>query len=160
MVGPRHDILVFNATNAIGTNRILWILHLAAFAFGQPPSTTNPTNAHNETALVCLPFGICEPCPDDSLHEPFCQPFGNRRLVHCLPAPSGTPTPTGPHVHAPSATVLGEIPAWESCGRIVERERADFYEFLACNAFLALLAVPSSSRAAADCSRAGAASRG
>lgn len=104
-----------------------------------------------------MPFGTCEPCPDDAvrsfflssessehtpltshtsqLHEPFCQPFGNRRLMHCTPT-SSTPAPSSP---GPSGS--GEIPAWESCGRIVEKERGDFYEFLACNVFIALLAV-------------------
>ena len=78
------------------------------------------------------------------LHEPFCQPFGNRRLMHCVPASTSTsdlsPTPTT-HIHSPTATIRGEIPAWESCGRIVEQERADFYEFLACNLFIAVLAI-------------------
>ena len=35
----------------------------------------------------------------------------------------------------------GEIPAWESCGRIVEKERADFYEFFACNFTIAVVAL-------------------
>lgn len=35
----------------------------------------------------------------------------------------------------------GEIPAWESCGRIVEKERGDFYEFVACNLVIAIIAV-------------------
>lgn len=34
----------------------------------------------------------------------------------------------------------GETPAWESCGRIVEKERGDFYEFVACNIFIAMIA--------------------
>jgi len=120
--------------------------------------------------LVCVPFGTCEPCPDDALHEPFCQPFGNRRLMHCRPphtppssAPSVTdPTNPGPttsssNSHAkhttsqldshhtkqayPSDRNVGEIPAWESCGRIVEKERADFYEFFGFNLVLAGLAI-------------------
>ncbi|PCH44853.1 hypothetical protein WOLCODRAFT_91023 [Wolfiporia cocos MD-104 SS10] len=111
----------------------------------------------NETDLVCLPFGSCEPCPEDALHEPFCQPFGNRRLVHCAPAANSThpadrpahqlPTAGGdPHDSRPRPSATpdirqGEIPAWESCGRIVEKERADFYEFLACNFFIAILAL-------------------
>lgn len=35
----------------------------------------------------------------------------------------------------------GEIPAWEACGRIVEKERGDFYEFLACNVAVAVVAL-------------------
>ncbi|RPD71767.1 hypothetical protein L226DRAFT_426969, partial [Lentinus tigrinus ALCF2SS1-7] len=98
----------------------------------------------NGTNLVCLPFGTCEPCPEDALHEPFCQPFGNRRLMHCVPASSTTTpgtSPTLPHNHSPTESPQGEIPAWESCGRIVEKERADFYEFFACNLFVGVLAI-------------------
>ncbi|EIM81983.1 uncharacterized protein STEHIDRAFT_65361, partial [Stereum hirsutum FP-91666 SS1] len=40
--------------------------------------------------LICRPFGNCEPCPDNALHEPFCEPFGNRRLMHCVPASSNS----------------------------------------------------------------------
>lgn len=32
----------------------------------------------------------------------------------------------------------GENLAWESCGRIVSQERADFWEFVACNVFFAV----------------------
>ena len=35
----------------------------------------------------------------------------------------------------------GEIPAWESCGRIVAKERGDFFEFVACNVGIAIVAV-------------------
>ena len=35
----------------------------------------------------------------------------------------------------------GEIPAWGACGRIVEKERGDFYEFLACNIIVAAIAL-------------------
>ncbi|KAI0698082.1 hypothetical protein C8T65DRAFT_813422 [Cerioporus squamosus] len=115
-----------------------WFLLFAHLALGQ--FTNNPTNASNGTDLVCVPFGTCEPCPDDALHEPFCQPFGNRRLMHCVPA-SSTKSPSIPHNHSPTESPQGEIPAWESCGRIVEKERADFYEFFACNLFIAILAI-------------------
>ncbi|KAI0826420.1 hypothetical protein BC629DRAFT_1276790, partial [Irpex lacteus] len=100
--------------------------------------------------LVCVPFGTCEPCPDDALNEPFCQPFGNRRLMHCTPSSSSSSSPNSfqqPHTHPPQnnnhlqSDHIGEIPAWESCGRIVEKERGDFYEFLACNVVIALIAV-------------------
>ncbi|KIP11916.1 hypothetical protein PHLGIDRAFT_62982, partial [Phlebiopsis gigantea 11061_1 CR5-6] len=104
--------------------------------------------------LVCVPFGTCEPCPENARHEPFCKPFGNRRLMHCFPAstsPSSHPDPSQPHARPPGSQHgpdtqpqtdhRGEIPAWESCGRIVANERGDFYEFLACNLAVALLAL-------------------
>ena len=31
----------------------------------------------------------------------------------------------------------GEIPAWQSCGRIVSKERSDYFEFILCNALFA-----------------------
>ena len=31
----------------------------------------------------------------------------------------------------------GETPAWQSCGRIVSKERSDYFEFILCNAFFA-----------------------
>ncbi|KAH7921577.1 hypothetical protein BV22DRAFT_1096271 [Leucogyrophana mollusca] len=94
----------------------------------------------NISEAICRPFGECEPCPQDALLEPFCQPFGNRRLMHCSPnitstsastidAPTNYPYPTAASAPAPQ----GETPAWQSCGRIPAQERADFYEFVACN---------------------------
>lgn len=100
----------------------------------------SPTTTHeSQPTLVCTPFGECEPCPDDALHEPFCQPFGNRRLMHCSapdPDPVHTwyPHPTSTSLPVPSK---GETPAWQSCGRIPAQERRDFYEFVACNLFFA-----------------------
>ncbi|KII91238.1 hypothetical protein PLICRDRAFT_500101 [Plicaturopsis crispa FD-325 SS-3] len=101
--------------------------------------------------ITCRPFGTCERCPDDSLHEPFCQPFGNRRLMHCTPAstPPPPPPPRPPshqHEHPPARPPArlqdqGETPAWESCGRIPAVERADFWEFFACNVFFAAVAL-------------------
>ncbi|OSD02705.1 hypothetical protein PYCCODRAFT_1452182 [Trametes coccinea BRFM310] len=124
----------------------LWILLLQIqVAFAQVLS--------NGTGLVCKPFGTCEPCPEDALHEPFCQPFGNRRLMHCLPASSATTTsvldhrPTNTHATfasdapLPTHTAHGETLGWESCGRIVEKERADFYEFFASNLLIAVAAI-------------------
>jgi hypothetical protein len=67
------------------------------------------------------------------MQEPFCQPFGNRRLLHCVPPPPAPGTPSTP----PGA----EIPAWESCGRIPTVERYDFFEFVACNVALAAVAL-------------------
>ncbi|KAF8434777.1 hypothetical protein L210DRAFT_3613776 [Boletus edulis BED1] len=97
------------------------------------PNTTTPLS-------ICVPFGECEPCPPDALHEPFCQPFGNRRLMHCSlnnQTITSTVAPTTPS----QPSIQGELPAWQSCGRIVARERADFYEFLACNLLFAIVAL-------------------
>ena len=47
--------------------------------------------------------------------------------------PSGSPEDVSSH--------QGETPGWESCGRIVEKERADFYEFFLCNLVIAAIAV-------------------
>lgn len=93
-------------------------------------------------SVTCRPFGACEPCPVDALHEPFCHPFGNRQLMHC----SNTTTPTTrppdePHPIPPPPGALGETPAWQTCGRVPAQERADFYEFVACNLFFAAVAI-------------------
>ncbi|KAI0305249.1 hypothetical protein B0F90DRAFT_1177174 [Multifurca ochricompacta] len=128
----------------------------------------------NDTESICRPFGECEPCPHEVLREPFCQPFGNRRLLHCLPPP---PLPPGPdsahpdtssnhnpdnlarpavvnyplgshaldsdsqHRHEDAELLQGETIAWESCGRIVVQERADFWEFVACNLIFICIAL-------------------
>ncbi|KAF8911720.1 hypothetical protein CPB85DRAFT_1220696 [Mucidula mucida] len=86
-------------------------------------------------SLICQPFGLCEPCPPAALGQPFCQPFGNRRLMHCTNAtvPAAPPTATD--------STTGEHLAWGSCGRIVGQERADFYEFVACNIFFAVVSL-------------------
>ncbi|OCH87142.1 hypothetical protein OBBRIDRAFT_736699 [Obba rivulosa] len=117
-----------------------------------PTLVSGRAASSNGTELICRPFGTCEPCPEDALHEPFCQPFGNRRLMHCVPSTSEHPPSDGdnipshdvpglPHGLPDSDTHHGEIPAWESCGRIVEKERADFYEFFACNFVIAVVAL-------------------
>ncbi|KAI0070997.1 hypothetical protein K474DRAFT_697446 [Panus rudis PR-1116 ss-1] len=116
----------------------LWLLWLVL----SPVLGQEVQNPHNDTSqLVCVPFGTCEPCPDDALHEPFCQPFGNRRLMHCFPGN----TSTSPDIHSgpsnPQESRKGETIGWESCGRIVEKERADFYEFVACNLVIAAVAI-------------------
>jgi hypothetical protein len=78
---------------------------------------------------------------NDQLHEPFCHPFGNRQLMHCSNTTTTTTTlptdyhPTSLPLETPRS--LGETPAWQSCGRIPSQERADFYEFVACNMFFA-----------------------
>ena len=85
------------------------------------------------------------------MNEPFCQPFGNRRLMHCVdsitiasPSPEQTQPPSqsnGPTDHSDEPRPEGETPAWESCGRIPARERADFYEFVACNVVFASISL-------------------
>ncbi|OAX40615.1 hypothetical protein K503DRAFT_737153 [Rhizopogon vinicolor AM-OR11-026] len=105
-----------------------------------PPAPTG------HQSVTCHPFGACEPCPQDALHEPFCHPFGNRQLMHCSNTTTTTPTiptdypyPTSPPSEAPGS--LGETPAWQPCGRIPAQERADFYEFVACNMLFAAAAI-------------------
>ncbi|KAF9653743.1 hypothetical protein BDM02DRAFT_3062115, partial [Thelephora ganbajun] len=102
---------------------------------------------HDETKMTCRPFGRCEPCPEDSLHEPFCQPFGNRRLMHCAldddssTSSSSTLSSQQQQGHSPRSRITGEIPAWQSCGRIVSKERSDYFEFILCNALFAAAAL-------------------
>ncbi|KAH8115959.1 hypothetical protein DFH11DRAFT_1583145 [Phellopilus nigrolimitatus] len=112
-------------------------------------------NIKMDEDVVCYPAGACEPCPEDLLQEPFCQPFGNRRLLHCLAVPpsydtlspskliqegkdtsSSTSSP-----HPPERPPQSSLPAWESCGRRVPKERADFFEFVLCNVIFAALAL-------------------
>jgi hypothetical protein len=58
--------------------------------------------------------------------------------MHCSELdPSPPPLPK----EAPPASRQGATPAWESCGRIVSQERADFWEFVACNLVFALFAL-------------------
>ncbi|KAG6901342.1 hypothetical protein C0995_013305 [Termitomyces sp. Mi166 len=93
--------------------------------------------------------------------EPFCQPFGNRQLMHCFNATSAHPPSNGPSNLNGAQTLPGnldsdidinldtfkaehpegETPAWGSCGRIVAQERADFFEFVACNITFAAIAL-------------------
>ncbi|THU88902.1 hypothetical protein K435DRAFT_679004 [Dendrothele bispora CBS 962.96] len=124
---------------------------LAAQTNIKQPTPTPPGNdTHSGNQLVCEPFGFCEPCPPDALAEPFCQPFGNRRLMHCRNATTSTTSPLPPssnnvHIHQssrqPVSTTEGETPAWEACGRIVSQERADFYEFVGCNILFAVVSI-------------------
>ncbi|KAJ7201707.1 hypothetical protein GGX14DRAFT_464766, partial [Mycena pura] len=105
-----------------------------------------PIHSQMPEGLLCTPSGECEPCPDDLIHEPFCQPFGSRRLMHCANGTAPIAIHTGrppilddradtPHSHA------GETLTWAACGRIVAQERADFVEFVACNVLFAALAL-------------------
>ncbi|TRM57462.1 hypothetical protein BD626DRAFT_439474 [Schizophyllum amplum] len=136
----------------------LCIIIYALIAVAVAQQQQNPAQAHNdhptshdsdapEQNLVCLPFGICEPCPEDALSQPFCQPFGNRRLLHCRNSTSHAGGPSHPHTwtsHAgPPSQIApqGEMLAWGACGKIVSKERADFFEFVVCNLFFALVAL-------------------
>lgn len=56
------------------------------------------------------------------------------------PPPNSSPIPPNDDLNAPHAPP-GELAAWESCGRIVPKERADFYEFVGCNLVFALVAL-------------------
>ncbi|KAK0215661.1 hypothetical protein IW262DRAFT_1401525 [Armillaria fumosa] len=103
---------------------------------GQETPPTTPGN-NSQSHMICQPFGVCEPCPSAALSQPFCQPFGNRRLLHCTEASTSleaTPPNTG-------TTPEGEHLVWEPCGRIVGKERADFYEFVACNLLFAIVSL-------------------
>ncbi|KAE9396427.1 hypothetical protein BT96DRAFT_1021333 [Gymnopus androsaceus JB14] len=153
--------------STLATNTVIYILLccLSAVTIALDiDSQAGPQNGTHQE-LICIPFGVCEPCPSDELDKPFCQPFGNRRLIHCHNSTSSTPSgssnahevprlpPPGQHnndyeheyhpppssPHSPSS--VGETPAWESCGRIVSQERADFYEFIACNVLFAIGAI-------------------
>jgi len=133
---------------------LLWVLSLlfmTSFA-AQPIHNQLPTD------LICTPAGECEPCPADSLQEPFCQPFGSRRLMHCANGTTPSSHPSSAHTDRPPLlddrgadfsisraaeqphTHAGETLAWAACGRIVTKERADFFEFVACNLLFAAVA--------------------
>ncbi|KAF9041412.1 hypothetical protein BJ165DRAFT_283755 [Panaeolus papilionaceus] len=113
---------------------------------GTPPPQSTVGGTDDSQHLLCTPFGACEPCPADALHQPYCQPFGNRRLLHCVNSThtddSAEPTdsPSAPS-HTDDKHDPGEVLAWESCGRIVPQERADFFEFIACNVVFAAVAL-------------------
>ena len=69
--------------------------------------------------------------------------------MHCTAAtqPRQAPPPNAElppqHRTPPSHTppLQGKTPAWESCGRIPEAERADFWEFIVCNVFFAAISL-------------------
>lgn len=148
------------------------------------PEFSNPTNntlleqrkySYTEASgdLFCRPFGECEPCPKDERDQPFCRPFGNRRLVHCIP--KGQADPQDPYAseievdiptrrqESGSAThsqkespvlvggssrvidmgsvQLGEVPAWEACGKVLAIERAGYWEFVVINTLLLTLSL-------------------
>ncbi|KAJ7071353.1 hypothetical protein C8F01DRAFT_974200 [Mycena amicta] len=105
---------------------------------------------HNQlpTDQLCTPAGECEACPSDSINEPFCQPFGSRRLMHCANGTAPTaiyhdrpPLLDDRSLASPTHSHDGETLAWAACGRIVAQERADFLEFVACNVLFAAVAL-------------------
>ena len=62
---PSETVPGLIVLHALGLCRFFWALVFAQLALGQ--FTNNPTNASNGTNLVCLPFGTCEPCPEDAV---------------------------------------------------------------------------------------------
>lgn len=59
--------------------------------------------------------------------------------MHCTPEDDTTESPStisSQQIDGHSRT-KGEIPAWQSCGRIVSKERSDYFEFILCNALFA-----------------------
>lgn len=66
-----------------------------------------------------------------------------------LPRPTLVDHPPGLHAvdeysqhrHPDGNLLEGETIAWESCGRIVIQERADFWEFVACNLVFVFVAL-------------------
>ncbi len=52
-------------------------------------------------------------------------------------APGASQSSRAPPDHPPQGKTL----AWEACGRILDQERADFWEFLACNFLFAVMSL-------------------
>ena len=136
------------------------LLLLVLLSVLRPSTASLPTSRAGELPsheqYDCRPFGECEPCPKSQVrlelcsarlqpcevltldpvgrpfaqrHEPFCQPYGNRRLLHCVPKGHAhhdiTPIEEGgENLHEK------EIPAWEACGKVVLKERQDYWEFV------------------------------
>ncbi|KAL7420034.1 hypothetical protein Q5752_004999 [Cryptotrichosporon argae] len=128
---------------------LVWLaalLLLSPMAVGAaPPPSARPSTrpkrpeyvSHPAEDLVCRPFGECEPCPEDELSQPFCLPFGNRRLLHCIPASKQDDAyETDDRAQPP-----GEVPAWEACGKVVKAEERAFYEFVTANVLFLVVAL-------------------
>jgi len=133
-------------TASVPSKKSLW-LEFSAMAesphlegklgFGFTPMTYQSFDSREETYSQCVPFGRCEPCPPAEQAEPVCQPFGNRRLYHCIPE---NPSPGG-GTGITGRVGSGEVPVWQPCGRVVEQETRDFMEFVFCNLALLLIAL-------------------
>src|ERR1700722_6400320 len=76
--------------------------------------------------------------PSPSPPQP--QRIGSPNAEQHKPTPNHHP-PSHPNTLVEGNDGGGETPAWESCGRIVEQEREDFWEFIGCNALFASLSL-------------------
>ncbi|KAG8853780.1 hypothetical protein FRB96_008035 [Tulasnella sp. 330] len=99
------------------------------------PVQSKETQDDSASSVICRAEGLCERCPESSIHEPFCQPYGNRRLIKCLPNTEENARLMRQHAHddgdeEQTTYNLGETPAWEACGKVIVLERADYWEFL------------------------------
>ncbi|KDN43208.1 hypothetical protein K437DRAFT_154309 [Tilletiaria anomala UBC 951] len=90
-----------------------------------PPSNVSPGQ------WACKVIGNCQPCPEDSLHFPYCQPYANRLPVSCAPLSSST------NSASPQSTEY--IKGWQQCGKSVSQERWDYFEFTVFTAFIAVI---------------------
>ncbi|KIY64967.1 hypothetical protein CYLTODRAFT_424734 [Cylindrobasidium torrendii FP15055 ss-10] len=116
-------------------------LCFSAFVYAQGEHNiyahNGPTNITDASEMTCTPFGTCEPCPEAARNQPFCQPFGNRQLMHCSLPPSPS---QDSHTSQPrQSTAVGEHLAWRACGRVIALESRDFGEFFACLVVFALV---------------------
>ena len=57
--------------------------------------------------------------------------------MHCTPEDDSPTSSQQIDEHPPHSRIKGEIPAWQSCGRIVSKERSDYLEFILCNVLFA-----------------------
>ncbi|KDN48315.1 hypothetical protein RSAG8_02907, partial [Rhizoctonia solani AG-8 WAC10335] len=131
----KHTIAVTVPRHAVVSSKLGISLLLLYFAF----VWVTPVSSAATDEVVCRPFGVCEPCPAEALNQPFCKPYGNRRLIHCIrKADIPKDMPDG---QLPDHALPGETPAWESCGKVLLQERADFNEFVICNLALAALSL-------------------
>ncbi|TEB31768.1 hypothetical protein FA13DRAFT_1732064, partial [Coprinellus micaceus] len=120
----QHDTYGMNQNTALSDDRMI-LLPRHPIPHPAPP----PVRPPEPNGLQAL--WLCERVRLNFLNEPYCQPFGNRRLMHCF----NETTPPQPHIRR------GETLAWESCGRIPAQERADFFEFVACNVAFVIIAL-------------------
>jgi hypothetical protein len=181
------------------------VFSIAAVVPSDEPSVPKSHTYDSQTPggdLICRPFGECEPCPADEvrcvlsdsisslkthaapsaqIYQPYCHPYGNRRLVHCVPhqhdsdakneaaysaedtyfssqkdamtnhAHIGSGSKAVPHLQTAEGEdqdgvkvyitswqgkkiswndVEGEVPAWESCGKVIVAERQSYWRFV------------------------------